>query len=475
MMSKLLPPLVLVVAAVAALGLAAVRRSDSPAPARPQPQLKIDAEPVTNGQSGLVTSYADVVEPVQRAVVSVYSSKVIRQRLPIHPLFRQFYGDIPDRESREEGLGSGVIVSADGYILTNHHVVQDADELNVSLPDGREFKAELIGSDPKTDVAVIRIEGSNLPTVTLANSDTLRVGDIVFAVGNPLGIGQTVTMGIVSAKGRNNLGLLEQGEGYEDFIQTDAAINMGNSGGALVDAKGRLVGINTAIISTTRGNIGIGFAIPVNLAASIMQSLVDTGGVKRGFLGVSVETINPELAATLGLKEGVRGVAIVTLTPDGPAEQAGLQRGDAIIRIDGRSIRSLQDLRLVVSQIAPGTGVPVEIVREGRERTVTATLGSLDDATVASAAIVPGVTVERVTPEVRRRMGLPEAVNGLLVTEVDARSAFARSLVPGMVIIEINREPVTDVAAARALIREGRNLFLVFHRGTMRFLPVQVR
>ncbi|HEX2101824.1 MAG TPA: trypsin-like peptidase domain-containing protein, partial [Candidatus Synoicihabitans sp.] len=306
MHSKLLLRVTLALAALGALGLAATKRSE-----RPQPTLRIDAEPVTSGQNGLVASYADVVEPVQNAVVSVHSTKIVRQRIPINPLLRQFFGDMPERERPEEGLGSGVLVSPDGYILTNNHVVAGADELNVSLPDGREFKAEVIGADPKTDVAVIRIEGENLPTVTLADSDKLRVGDVVFAVGNPLGIGQTVTMGIISAKGRNNLGLLAEGEGYEDFIQTDAAINMGNSGGALVDAKGRLIGINTAIISTTRGNIGIGFAIPINLAASIMHSLVTTGSVQRGFLGVTVNTITPDLAATLGLKEGTKGVAVV--------------------------------------------------------------------------------------------------------------------------------------------------------------------
>ena len=470
---KLVSSLGIILAAVAALGLAAARRSD--APQRPQPKLSVDSEAVTAGTGGgLVTSYADVVEPVQNAVVSVYSAKIVRQRIPLHPLFRQFYGDVPGRESREEGMGSGVIVSPEGYILTNHHVVQDADELNVSLPDGREFAAELIGSDPKTDVAVIRIDATNLPAVTLADSDKLRVGDVVFAVGNPLGIGQTVTMGIVSAKGRNNLGLLEQGEGYEDFIQTDAAINMGNSGGALIDAKGRLVGINTAIISTTRGNIGIGFAIPVNLAASIMHSLVETGEVHRGFLGVGADTINGELAAALGLPEGTRGVVILNLPPGGPAEAAGLERGDAILKIGNRVVRSLQDLRLIVSQIAPGTKVAVEIFRDGKTRTIEVEVGSLDES-VAASEILPGIKVERVSPAVRQRLGLPENVGGLVVTEVDSRSDYARQFVHGMVIIEINREPVDNVAGARALLRQGRNLFLVYHRGAMRFLPVAVR
>ena len=214
-----------------------------------------------------VSSYADIVEPVEKAVVSIYSSKTIHQRVQANPLLRQFFGDIPDqdRESKEMGLGSGVIVSSDGYILTNNHVVEGADELTVVLSDGRKFTAKVVGADPKTDVAVVKIEATVLPAVTLADSDKLRVGDVVFAVGNPLGVGETVTMGIVSAKSRN-VGILDDVAGYEDFIQTDAAINMGNSGGALVDAKGRFVGINSAIVSPSRGNIGIGFAVPVNMA-----------------------------------------------------------------------------------------------------------------------------------------------------------------------------------------------------------------
>jgi len=457
-------------AAAAALGVAAAKRTD-----RDEPTLTIDPEPIVNGAGGRVASYADVIEPVQNAVVSVYSSKIVRQRIPMNPLFRQFFGELPDQESREEGLGSGVIVSPDGYILTNNHVVADADELNVSLPDGREFKAELIGTDPKTDVAVIRIDGDHLPAVTLADSDRLRVGDVVFAVGNPLGIGQTVTMGIVSAKGRNNLGLLDGGEGYEDFIQTDAAINMGNSGGALVDARGRLVGINTAIISTTRGNIGIGFAIPVNLAASVMTSLVKTGSVQRGFLGVTVNTITPELAATLGLKDGTKGVAIVNVSEDSPAERAGLERGDAIVRIGDRAVQSLQDLRLVVSQIHPGTTVPVHIVREGEERVFDVEIGTLADAGGGPTDLLEGVTVAPLTDETRRSLGIPTRVEGLAVTQVSPDSPYARRIVPGMVIVEINREPVTKLSDARAFLREGRNLFLIYHRGAFAFLPVQIR
>ncbi len=274
----------------AALGLAAM----APSGATPiKPVLRRDFSAVSDGKSPLVTSYADVVEPVLKAVVSVYSTKTVHEQIPMNPLLRQFFGNqIPQQDRKEEGLGSGVIVSPDGYILTNNHVVDGADQLKVSFADGREFPAKLIGTDDKTDIAVIKIEATNLPTVVLADSEKLRVGDIVFAVGNPLEVGETVTMGIVSAKGRNKLGLLDDVGGYEDFIQTDAAINLGNSGGALVDAKGRLVGINSAIISPSRGNIGIGFAIPINLAANIMTSLIATGTVTRGYLGVTTEPVN---------------------------------------------------------------------------------------------------------------------------------------------------------------------------------------
>jgi Do/DeqQ family serine protease len=444
---------------------------------REAPAVKFDPTPVTAGaDSPVVVSYADVIEPVQAAVVSVYSTKRVRQQAPMNPLFRQFFGDQPAPEREQQGLGSGVIVTSDGFILTNNHVIEGADELRVALPDGREFEAKLVGSDSKTDVAVIKIEAIDLPQVTFADSDRLRVGDVVFAVGNPLGIGQTVTMGIVSALGRNDLGLLEGGAGYEDFIQTDAAINMGNSGGALIDARGRLVGINTAIISTTRGNIGIGFAIPANLAASIMNSLVQTGSVQRGFLGVQVDAITPELAQMLELPRGATGVVVAQVTPDGPAARAGIQRNDAILEINGRRIRSVQDLRLVVSQILPGSEIEILIVREGKTKTLRAELGQLDTVAATTNQILPGVEVQRVDEEARRRFGLPANVEGWLVTGVQPDSPHARQLAPSMVIVEINRQPAArDLAASRQQFRSGRNIVLVHFRGVFRFATIEVR
>lgn len=434
-----------------------------------KPDLRIDPSPISEGKASVVMSYADVVEPIQKAVVSVYSTKIVAQRVAPNPMLRQFFGDLPDqtRERKEEGLGSGVIVSANGYIITNNHVVEGADELSVLLPDEREYKAKLIGADPKTDVAVIKIEAENLPTVTLADSDKLRVGDVVFAVGNPLGVGQTVTMGIVSAKGRNKLGLLENVQGYEDFIQTDAAINMGNSGGALIDAKGRLVGINSAIVSNTRGNIGIGFAIPVNLAASIMHSLIDTGSVVRGYLGVIPESVTPEIAEALKLPKDTKGVLIADISPDSPAEKAGLKRNDIMMAINGRVISSVEDMRLTVAQTLPGSKIALKIVRDSKESTVDVTLGTLAEK---PNEFLPGVEVSQLTDDLRRRLNVDPRVTGLVVTDVDEKSAYAERLMPGVVIIEINRTQIADVATAKTLLEEGRNLLLIYYRGAYRYI-----
>lgn len=372
-------------------------------------------------------------------------------------------------------MGSGVIVTADGYIITNNHVVDGADELSVLLPDEREFKARLIGADPKTDVAVIKIEAENLPTVTLADSDKIRVGDIVFAVGNPLGVGQTVTMGIVSAKGRNKLGLLENVGGYEDFIQTDAAINMGNSGGALIDARGRLVGINSGIATTNRGNIGIGFAVPINLARSVTASLITHGVVLRGYLGVSSETLTADLAESLGLPRETRGVIITDLSPaDGPAAKAGLAREDIITGINGRTITSRDDLRLLIAQLAPGTKVAIQFLRDGKSQTAEATLGTLEDQ-FATGELLPGIVAELVTPDLRRQFRIDERVEGIVVTAVNRGSPYATLFPVGTVIEQINRVPLDNLATARNALRTGRNMALVYTGGVYRYVVFEVR
>ncbi len=446
-------------------------------PSAPKPELKLDSSPVGENTGKVITSYADVIDPVQKAVVSVYSTKIVRERVRIDPFFRQFFGDqIPERESRQEGLGSGVVVSTNGYILTNNHVVAGADELKVLLADGREFVAKVIGADEKTDVAVIKIDETNLPVATMADSDKLRVGDVVFAVGNPLGVGQTVTMGIVSATGRNSLGLLEEVGGYENFIQTDAAINMGNSGGALIDAKGRLIGINTAIISPSRGNSGIGFSIPINQAAGVMNSLIATGKVQRGYLGVAGQNLDPKLAESLGVPASTKGVAISDVVKDSPAEKAGLKRNDIITKVNKGVVDSPFALRLVVAQIVPGTEATVTVLRDGKEKTFKVKMGSLDEHSGAADEILPGVTVKTLDDELRSQFRLDRRIeSGVVITEVADGSAYSDILVPGLVIVEINRRPVADVAGAKSMIKPGLNVLLVQYRGVLRYVTINVK
>jgi len=448
-----------------------------PAPTKEEikkkPTLSVDATPITQGvKPGLVASYADVVEPVQKTVVSVYSTKTVHPR--INPLFRQFFGEMPD--VKEEGLGSGVVVSPDGYILTNNHVVEGADELKVLLTDDREFIAKVIGADPKTDIAVIKIEAENLPTITLADSDKLRVGDVVFAVGNPLKVGQTVTMGIVSALGRRFPDDESQiAQPYQNFIQTDAAINMGNSGGALVDAKGRLVGVNSAIISTSGGNIGIGFAIPINLAASIMHSLIETGTVQRGMLGVSGDNLTPELAETFGLKKDQKGVVVMELRPeDGPAAKAGIKREDVIVSINDKPVNTLQDLRLLVAQMTPGTIAKVKLLRAAKEQVVEVKLGKLE-ADVDNDELLEGIKAIHLDEDYRKQNDIDKRINGLVVTEVDPKSPYHDRLPVGTIILEINRQPVSSVQEGRAALAKGNNLLYIYYRGLLRYTSIRIR
>jgi Do/DeqQ family serine protease len=334
----------------------------------------LDETTVADAQGPHLASYADVLDPARSAVVSVTTASIVEimrnpNRSPIEDFLRRYYGmpETPD-EGRQpgetferripNGLGSGVIISADGYILTNNHVIstesgEPADEINVHLNDGSQVDATLVGRDDRTDVALLKIDRTDLPFIPMADSNNLRVGDIVFAIGNPLGVGQTSTMGIVSATERTNLGLLGN-QGYENFIQTDAAINRGNSGGALVDTLGRLVGINTAIYSATGGNIGIGFAIPTRLAQTVVLELIETGKVRRGYLGVSISDLNPDMAEAFGL-ENTKGALIETVQDGTPADIAGIKRGDVIKKIDGKVIENVADLRLTIAAMRPGT------------------------------------------------------------------------------------------------------------------------
>lgn len=455
------------------VGLVGADKAASKPPAKAtikKPTLNVDASPVGEGK-GIVTSYADALESIRPAVVSVYSSKIVRQQVP--EFLRQFGAQ--GREQKQKGLGSGVVVSSDGFIITNNHVVEDADEVKVLLNDEREFTAKVIGTDPKTDVAVIKIEAQNLPAATLADSTRLRVGDVVFAIGNPLGVGQTVTMGIVSATGRR-VGILDEVGGYEDFIQTDAAINQGNSGGALIDARGRLVGINSAIISTSQGNIGIGFAIPINLASNIMHSLIDTGTVTRGYLGVSTDAITTEMAESFGLKADQKGVIITDLNPsDGPAAKAGLKREDIIIGVNDKPIATRDDLRMIIAQTPPDTKVTVKFIRDGKTQTKDVVLGKLPDENASDGELVPGISVAPLSNDLRRELRIDDRVDGLVITDIAADSPYAQTFPQGAVIEQINRMPVNDLASAKRALRDGRNIALVYYRGVYRYIMFTVR
>lgn len=435
-----------------------------------KPTLQVDSSPVSNTKSPVVMSYADALEGIRPAVVSVYSSKIIRQQVPD---ILRMYG-VKGGEQKMQGLGSGVIVSSDGYIITNNHVVEEADQVKVLLSDDREYTAKIIGTDPKTDVAVIKIDAEDLPIVTLADSAKLRVGDVVFAIGNPLGVGQTVTMGIVSATGRK-VGILDEVAGYEDFIQTDAAINQGNSGGALIDARGRLIGINSAILSNSQGNIGIGFAIPINLASSIMHSLIDTGTVSRGLLGVQTDILTPDKAEEFDLPKDTKGVLIANLSPpDGPAAKGGLKRNDIIVEINDKKVASPDDLRMLIGQTLPGTTVKVKYIRNGKTESKEITLGKVADDNAPIGELLEGVKVEQISEELRKQFRIDERVDGLVITEISEDSPFRENFRPGAVIEQINRVPVTDLTTAKKNIREGRNIALIYYRGAYRYIIFNV-
>ena len=319
-------------------------------------------------------SYASAVEIAAPAVVNIYTTKIITERVnPLYndPFFRYFFGEqLAPRKRLESSLGSGVIVSDNGYVLTNNHVIEGADEIQVALRDGRSSEATLVGSDPEADLAVLKIKLDKLPAITFAQSDNLRVGDVALAIGNPFGVGQTVTMGIISATGRNRVGI----NTFENFIQTDAAINPGNSGGALINPYGHLIGINTAIFSKSGGSQGIGFAIPVSLAMDVMQQIIKNGHVTRGWLGIEVQDTTPDLAESFGIKDNI-GVILAGILRNGPADKAGLKPGDVITHIDGNEIHDSRDVMNAIAQKTPDSTVKVEILRQGKKMTVDATVG----------------------------------------------------------------------------------------------------
>lgn len=455
--------------------------------------LSMDRKPINREDPKYLTSYAPVLKSAKEAVVAVHSASVmrfIRQRgmNPREEMLRQFFGLPPSSGSQpeeierrySEGVGSGVVISADGYIITNSHVItgrsgEPADEILVELNDGSEYQAKLIGRDPSSDLAILKIEAEGLAYLTMADSDLLEVGDIVFAIGNPMGIGLTITQGIVSATGRNNLSILGEA-GYESFIQTDAPINPGNSGGALVDAYGRLIGINTAILSRSGGSIGLGFAIPTSFAHGITLDLVREGKVRRGLLGVSIEDLNPEYAEAFQVPEE-KGAFIQSVGQGLPAEVAGLRGGDVIVAVEDQPIEGATDLRLKIGQYAPGETVTLSVRREGRLIRLEVALADPDNPFGLGALageLLRGVEVALINGELRREYAIRESVSGLVVTSVASDSPYASGLSKGMLILEINGEQPRSLAHAKALLQERPvSRFFVFSEGRSAYLSVR--
>jgi serine protease Do len=446
-------------------------------------------QPAIGGDHGFV----QIAKAVKPAVVNVFSTRSGKgEGQPMtpfdDPFFRRFFGDeffrrFEQPHRKERGLGSGVIVEASGLIVTNNHVVSKADEIKVFLSDKREFKAKLIGTDAKTDIAVLRIEAEGLPTIAWADSDKLEVGEFVLAVGNPFGLTQTVTLGIVSALGRA-AGIAE----YEDFIQTDAAINPGNSGGALVNVHGELVGINTAIYSQSGGNMGIGFAVPSNLARSVVEQLVKHGKVVRGWLGVSIQDLSPELASQFGLPEP-KGVLVSEVMDDSPAKRAGLERGDVIVEYDGKPADNPTQLRNAVAQTIVGKKVVIKFIRDKKARTAEVTIteqpkniaqagGEEGGEGATSTGLLSALDVRELTPELAGRYGLGRQERGVLIVRVQPGSiADEAGLKEGDLILEVNRQPTaTFKAYERVTAKLGKNqavLLLIKRQGRPFFVTLR--
>lgn len=430
-----------------------------------------------------VNSYAEAVKRAAPCVVNVYSSKIITESSDLSllsdPILRHFFGDhlgsSPETHAkphRSQSLGSGVICTADGYILTNFHVVDDADDIRVNFPDGRtEYSAKIVGIDPQTDVAVIKISATNLPVITMGNSDNLRVGDVVLALGNPFGVGQTVTMGIASAVGRGGFGV----EDIEDFIQTDASINPGNSGGALIDSEGRLVGLNAAILSRSGGNQGIGFAIPVNLARATMEQILKFGHVMRGYLGVTTQPLTPDLAKAFNLSRKQTGALVGEVLANSPAALAGLKEGDVITAFNGQRVNDSREFRLMIAQSTPNKNANLKIVRQGKVQGCKVILAEMPRVKSTASPILAGkeakaestakpsestldaVEVSDMNSEVRQLLDIPSSINGAVVAKVEPGSdSYEAGLRVGDIIMDVNGQPVKNADIAIQLCHGTR-------------------
>jgi serine protease Do len=478
------------------LGVRSMAAQRTPAQA---PAAVTVAQPAMSAAGhGMHDSYADIVKIVAPAVVTIRTearAAITNSALPDEDTLRRFFGQGQGRGTQggqprmrtERALGSGVIISADGYILTNNHVVDGADVIRIDIPDGRTFDAALVGTDKASDLALLKIKASDLHPVVLGNSDAMQVGDVVLAIGNPLGVGQTVTMGIISAKGRST-GLGDGG--YESFLQTDAPINEGNSGGALVNTRGELIGINSQILSPSSGSIGIGFAIPSNMAHNVVDQLRENGRVRRAQLGAVVQPVTSDLAASLGLAQ-VGGALVSSVATGSAADRAGIERGDVIETFNGTAVTDTNDLRNRVAEAQPGSTATMDIVRNGSKRTVTLKLGELaasetarrndrndrNDRNEGNSPVdrsALGVAVEPLTPALAEQIGAPKDAQGLVVRSVDPGSRAADAgIQPGDLIEAANRQPVSTVDQLRSAIRtdstrpmlllvnrDGRDLFL---------------
>ncbi len=444
---------------------------------------------------GAAPNFVEVSKAAKPAVVNISTTRLVKGEeggAPTNPFFedpffRRFFGDEfyrqfeAPRQRKEQSLGSGVIVDG-GYIVTNNHVIAKADEIKVVLSDKREFKGKLVGTDPKSDLAVIKIPASNLPTIPWGDSTRLEVGEYVLAVGNPFGLNQTVTMGIVSAVGRANVGIAD----YEDFIQTDAAINPGNSGGALVNVRGELIGINTAIFTRSGGYMGIGFAVPSKMAKTVIDSLISKGKVVRGWLGVTIQEVSPELAKQFGLKEA-RGALVSDILEGSPAEKAGVKRGDVIIEIDRKPVENAVHLRNVVAGLEVGAKIQLKVIRDKKEQVFDVTIGEQpkdvvkggepDEEGAQAGEGLAGLTVQDISPEFAQRFGLPSEEEGVVVTRVEPGSAAEDAGVQrGDLILEVNRRAVRDVKefqrVARGLGKSESILLLINRQGQTLFITI---